>query len=82
MAWRNTMRFKKRFFISASCLSLGLIFPDELLGRIQNLPGIESSSVVRGCFAEVLVEEEALELRKEDLDLDMDGRRERLSPDR
>ncbi len=114
MAWRNIMRFKKRFFISASCLSLGLIvslgivmisrgtdtrneieheepdiyvttlmssdncqgheehilFPDELVGRILDLPGIESSIVSRGCFAEVLVEEEALELRNEDIDSD------------
>lgn len=108
------MRFKKRFFISASCLSLGLIvslgivmisrgtdtrneieheepdiyvttlmssdncqgheehilFPDDLVGRILDLPGIESSIVSRGCFAEVLVEEEALELRNEDIDSD------------
>lgn len=25
MAWRNTMRFKKRFFVSAICLTLGLV---------------------------------------------------------
>lgn len=112
MSWRNIMRFKKRFLVSALCVSLGLIvslgivmisrgadtrneiehnraditvstglscdfiqdysqhtlFPDELLDQILALPGIESSSVARGCFGEVLTEEKALDLRREDMD--------------
>lgn len=112
MSWRNIMRFKKRYLVSAFCVSLGLIvslgivmisrgvdtrneiehnypdiyvstmlasdesyefaehilFPDELVDRILALPGIESSFVARGCFGEVLTEEKALDLRREDMD--------------
>lgn len=116
MAWRNIMRFKKRFFISAACLSLGLIvslgivmisrgtdtrneiehdysdivvdtqlhaewyqeeyaphvlFPDELLNQIQALPGIENSIVSRGGFSEVLTEDKALDLIRDDMNIDM-----------
>lgn len=114
MAWRNILRFKKRFFVSAICLTLGLIvslgvtmiskgsdtvnqiehdysdimvfsrvvnhnypsialgshrinkdgivplFPDELLEKIQSLPGIQESTVTYGAFGEILLEEEAL----------------------
>lgn len=114
MAWRNIMRFKKRFFISAACLSLGLIvslgvvmisrgsdtrneieynrpdicvstkidtdiyddyaphilFPDTLCDQIRALSGIENSFVARGGFAEVLVEENALDLIREDMETD------------
>ena len=119
MAWRNIMRFKKRFFISAFCLSLGFIaslaivmiskgtdtrneieykhwdigvsttvsafecegvfgnlsedtlFPDELLHKIASLPGIEESDIARGGFVEVRVDEKALDLRREDMWLDI-----------
>ncbi len=115
MAWINIMRFKKRFFISAACLSMGLIvslgvvmisrgsdtrneieydhpdvrvttkisadmyeefnphllFPDTLRDHIQALSGIENSFVARGGFAEVLVEEKALDLIREDLETEI-----------
>ena len=115
MAWLNIMRFKKRFFISAACLSMGLIvslgvvmisrgsdtrneieydhpdvrvttkisadmyeefnphllFPDTLRDHIQALFGIENSFVARGGFAEVLVEEKALDLIREDLETEI-----------
>ncbi len=119
MAWRNIMRFKKRFFISAFCLGLGFIaslgivmisrgtdtrneiehtywdinvstlasafdcegvfenlseatlFPDELLHKIESLPGIEESDIARGGFVEVRVDEKALDLRREDMWLDI-----------
>ncbi len=119
MAWRNIIRFKKRFFISAFCLSLGFIaslaivmiskgtdtrneiehkywdiyvstmvsafecvgvfenhaedtlFPDELLHKIESLPGIEESDIARGGFVEVRVDEKALDLRREDMWLDI-----------
>lgn len=114
MAWRNIMRFKKRFFISAICLSMGLVvslgvvmiskgvdtsneieyrhpdiyvysqlssdtywdyqphilFPDGLLYQILALPGIEESSIPRGGFGQVLVEEKALSLLREDFATD------------
>lgn len=114
MAWRNIMRFKKRFFISAVCLSIGLVvslgvvmiyrgvdtgneieyrhpdiyvntmldaqgywdyyphilFPDGLLYQILALPGIEESSVSKGGFGEILVEEKALDLLREDVATD------------
>lgn len=124
MAWRNLLRFKKRFLVSAVCLTLGLtvslgivmiskgadtlnqiendywdidvstlvsadmyptlamgsrrinedgiipLFPDELLERIQSFSGIKESDVVCGAFGEILLDEEALAIMREEQEVD------------
>ncbi len=43
MAWRNILRFKKRFFISAACLSLGFIVS---LGIIMISKGVDTKNEI------------------------------------
>ncbi len=114
MAWRSIMRFKRRYFVSAACLSLGLIaslavvmisrgadtsnqieyehpdihvgtllgpevcqefnrhilFPNEILAQILALPGIEKSTISRGGFGEILVDEPVFDLIRDNMETD------------